>query len=229
MLAEPLEGAPGAGFRYSNSNYQLAAAILEVVSGTSYARFVEDNLWGPVGLADTGFSGPETSSTVSPAVGKLPERLLASHWGEQGLFSSARDLFRSRQALRTGKLLSEASLTELFSPILPIGEGQSALGWFIGTSAAGSRMVFTRGNDDFGANSLIYDCPDQSGVERVVWFESDVQLLKGCCQSNANLSPPGEVRAGGVSLSGEPSNQRNGAADLSMAATPNAPYYRAQV
>jgi len=175
MLAEPLEGAPGASFRYSNSNYQLAAAIVEVVSGASYAHFVEDNLWAPVGLTDTGFSGPETSSSVSPPLVQLPERLLVSHWGEQGLFSSAGDLLRWYKALRAGQLLSESSLTDLFSPIVPISEGQSALGWFIGTSAAGNRMVFTRGNDDFGANSLIYAYPDQDVVIVILTHAGDAE------------------------------------------------------
>ena len=174
MLAEPLEGAPGARFRYSNSNYQLAAAVVEVASGERYADFVQTKLWGPAGLTDTGFSGPATSS-VSPPMGELPERLRTAHWGEQGLFSSAGDLFRWSRALRSGTLLGEAGLTELFAPIVPIEEGHSALGWFIGTSAAGNRTVFTRGNDDFGANSLIYAYPDQGVVIIVLTHAGDTQ------------------------------------------------------
>jgi CubicO group peptidase (beta-lactamase class C family) len=56
MLAEPLQGPPGSGFRYSNSNVQLAAAIVEVSSGTSYADYVRRELWRPASLRSTGFA-----------------------------------------------------------------------------------------------------------------------------------------------------------------------------
>jgi hypothetical protein len=44
--------------------------------------------------------------------------------------------------------------------IAPVGEGEVALGWFIGHSAFGHLCVFTRGNEDFGPNSLIYFYPE---------------------------------------------------------------------
>ena len=40
----------------------------------------------------------------------------------------------------------------------------AALGWFEGTSTATGRFLFTRGNDDYGANSLIYAYLDRDIV-----------------------------------------------------------------
>jgi hypothetical protein len=48
----------------------------------------------------------------------------------------------------------------LFSPETAIEEGQAALGWFIGRTANGRTTIFTRGNEDFGANALIYAFPE---------------------------------------------------------------------
>lgn len=161
MLAEPLQGSPGSGFRYSNSNIQLAAAIIEVVSGMSFGDFTRRHLWRSAGLVSTGFAGDDGASGVYPIAGELPPRLRQAYWGEQGVYSSAGDLFRWYRALKAGRILRPESVQTLFEPVVKIGEGQAALGWFTGVSPAGQRMIFTRGNEDFGANSLIYAYPNQ--------------------------------------------------------------------
>lgn len=167
LLAEPLLTAPGAGFNYSNTNFDLATAIVETVSGKSFASFVSAQLWTPAGLGRTGFSGPETTPRVYPVPGGVPPRLQVEAWGEHGVFSSVADLFHWYRALTAGRIVSAAGVKQLFTPIAKITEGHAGLGWFIGTSPAGNRMIFTRGNDDFGPNSLLYAYPD-TGVVIVV-------------------------------------------------------------
>jgi len=49
MLSGTLIDVPGHKFHYSNSNYQLAVAIVEIVSRQPYRRFVRDELWKPSG------------------------------------------------------------------------------------------------------------------------------------------------------------------------------------
>ena len=51
---KPLDFEPGTQFRYSNSGYVLLGYILEKVSGEKYAKFLQENLFGPLGMADTG-------------------------------------------------------------------------------------------------------------------------------------------------------------------------------
>ncbi len=160
MLAEPLAGPPGEQFRYSNINYQLAAAIVEIASGENYRSFVKERLWRPARLTGAGFSTPETAKDVSPIATPLPERLKRATWDEQGVYSTAMDLFRWRRALGKGDMLTPQSLTTLFEPVAPITEGEAALGWFVDRSPRGQKRVFTRGNEDFGANSLIYLYPE---------------------------------------------------------------------
>ncbi len=163
MLAEPLAGPPGSGFRYSNSNIQLAVAIVEIVSGRSYPDFAREVLWRPAALTETGFAGPGASATVSPVNGSVPPRLTQAFWGGEGVFSTAPDLFRWIRALRHGRVLGAAAMREMFAPArgATISEGAAALGWFTGRTTRGSPFIFVRGNEDFGANSLIYVYPDQ--------------------------------------------------------------------
>lgn len=161
MLAEPLAGLPGERFRYANSNFQLAAAVVEIVSGRDYQSFVRAEFFEPIRMTNTGFGGPETWRLVSPATTPPPERLQHSFWGEQGAFSSADDLYRWTRALWTNRVLGAQSTALLFAPAIPIGEGHAALGWFDGATARGTPFTFTRGNEDFGANSLVYVYPEQ--------------------------------------------------------------------
>ena len=51
----PLEFAPGSQYSYSNSNYIVLSAIIEAVSGQSYADYMEEELFTPLGLEDTGY------------------------------------------------------------------------------------------------------------------------------------------------------------------------------
>lgn len=167
MLAVPLIDQPGAKFHYANNNYELAAAIVEVASGIDYHSFARTRLFSRVPLHGTGFSGTALARGVAPARELTPPRLAVESWGDAGVFSTTHDLFTWYRALRAGRVLSPRSAAELFTPVTPIEEGQAALGWFVGKTAKGTDFVFTRGNDDFGANALLYAYP-QSGIVIVV-------------------------------------------------------------
>lgn len=173
ILAEPLAGPAGEKFRYSNSNIQLAAAIVEEASGQTYAQFVKDRLWRPAGLLNTGFAGSPGARLVRPIQGDLPVRLRKSYWGEQGIYSNATDMFRWYRSLIAGHVLKAASLDVMFKPVVKIGEGQAALGWFLGRDQRGNDFRFVRGNEDFGANSLLYAFPKSDFVIIVLTHAGD--------------------------------------------------------
>lgn len=173
MLAQPLIDRPGNRFHYSNDNYQLAAAIVEITSGTSYREFVAQQFWGPLGMHDTGFNLTEGARAVVPAAKPTPERLQQDAWGEAGVYSTTRDLRRWYQALSGGRVLSPQSVTVLFAPETPIKEGESALGWFRGKTGRGTATIFTRGNEDFGPNSVIYSYPERQTLIVVLTHSGD--------------------------------------------------------
>ena len=56
---EPLEFRPGRKFSYSNSGYILLALIIENVSGMRYGEFLEENVFGPLGMRDSGHDSHE--------------------------------------------------------------------------------------------------------------------------------------------------------------------------
>lgn len=173
MLAEPTEIAAGSKFRYSNSNTQLLVAVVEVVSGTTYPNYVRRELWAPVRLRDTGFAGTSGAEKVIPVRGKLPPMLQRAYWGGQGVYSSASDLLQWYRALPTEKILGKVHAAAMFAPVVTIGEGTAGLGWFTGKTARGSEYHFVRGNEDVGANALLYSYPAQSIVIIVLTHEGN--------------------------------------------------------
>ena len=161
IMSLPLIEPPGTGFNYSNNNYQLAVAIIEKVTGKPYAEALRKAFLEPLSLHNIGQADAESSKTVLPTTGATPDRLMRSSWGGQGFYASADDLWAWFQALQSGAALSARSVDELMMKgLTPISEGEAALGWFVGENDFEHLHVFTRGNEDFGPNSLIYYYPE---------------------------------------------------------------------
>jgi CubicO group peptidase (beta-lactamase class C family) len=76
VMALPLVEPPGNGFTYSNNNYQLAAAIIEIASGKPYSEALHDAFLEPLSLHNVGQAGIETSKTFLPATNVTPDRLM---------------------------------------------------------------------------------------------------------------------------------------------------------
>ncbi|MBO4509272.1 MAG: beta-lactamase family protein [Spirochaetaceae bacterium] len=61
FVESPLLFQPGTHFLYSLS-HDVAAAIIEVVTGISYGEYLKKNIWEPLGLKKTFFAKPDNSS-----------------------------------------------------------------------------------------------------------------------------------------------------------------------
>jgi CubicO group peptidase (beta-lactamase class C family) len=173
ILSQPLADQPGARFIYSNDNYQLAAAIVEIVSHKRYEDFVPAELLKPAGLRNTGQTEAGRDPSVAPLRDGLPRRLLERRWGQEGFYSTTSDLLTWYRMLRSGEILTRRSVDQLFAPVTRIHEGEAALGWFVGTTDTGRRRIFTRGNEDNGPNALIYAYPDTDTVIIVLTHAGD--------------------------------------------------------
>jgi CubicO group peptidase (beta-lactamase class C family) len=52
---KPLDFEPGAKFSYSNSGYVLLGYLIEKITGESYEKFLQDNIFTPLGMKDSGY------------------------------------------------------------------------------------------------------------------------------------------------------------------------------
>jgi CubicO group peptidase (beta-lactamase class C family) len=121
-LAAPMQYEPGARWKYTQSGINVAARIVEIVSGMSFDRFLQKRLLDPLGMKNTTFY-PEhrptefraTGYSKNKETGKLePAPYLAEYSGKDsnpplgngGLFSSGPDYARFCQMLLNGGSLN---------------------------------------------------------------------------------------------------------------------------
>jgi len=155
---EKLSAPPGTKIIYSDTGLYLVGEIVRRVSGLPLDQFVQREVFGPLGMTDTGFNPPrsklariaptevENGVPVRGVVHDPRARRMAGVAGHAGLFTTAHDL-----ALFARMMLNEGSLgsTHVFKPETvrlwtsvqtpPGVAGRRGLGWDIDTSYSGPR------------------------------------------------------------------------------------------
>jgi CubicO group peptidase (beta-lactamase class C family) len=120
----PLEFEPGSAFTYSNSGYFLLGFIIEKVTGKPYERVLQENIFTPLQMHNTGYdgfnkvlpkraSGYELWNLVYENASYLD---MSIPYAAGSLYSTVEDLALWDQALYTDKLLSAPSKALLFTP-----------------------------------------------------------------------------------------------------------------
>jgi CubicO group peptidase (beta-lactamase class C family) len=103
ILSLPLEYPPGTHYRYSDDDYQLLAAIIEVASGVTWEDYIKRELLEPARMRSTSFQGGDWG-----------------HKGANGMRSTARDVYRWVTAIHEARLFGRAESTELESPLMHV-------------------------------------------------------------------------------------------------------------
>jgi CubicO group peptidase (beta-lactamase class C family) len=126
---------PGTQWSYSNSNYFVLGAIIEKLSGQSYAANLEQYIFQPLGLTNTYFSVPPAAqsaigytlnqTSVVPAL--VADRSAAFAAG--ALSSNVYDLVAWDNALITGKVVSPASFMAMTTPVSSAIPGGGSYGF----------------------------------------------------------------------------------------------------
>ncbi|MHB9098451.1 MAG: serine hydrolase domain-containing protein [Syntrophales bacterium] len=124
-----LKHAPGAMAVYCNDGFTLAEMIVERVSGRKYLDFLNERIFKPLGLKNTGIgvgaiTGKPIASYYDPKTGKMHPPEALSILGAGGLSSTAEDLCRFADAFSVkGRLLKKASLAEMKKAQPPTSRG----------------------------------------------------------------------------------------------------------
>lgn len=161
---DPMLFAPGERFDYNNSGYFLLGAIIEKVSGQSYAQFLDQRIFTPLGMAHTAYEGNERTKGPRAAghskgeTGFGPARPLSmtQPYAAGSLVSSVDDLALWDKAIADGKLLKAASWKKAFTPY-KLANGKSTgygYGWDIGKLNGAARIAHGGGINGFSTYAL---------------------------------------------------------------------------
>jgi CubicO group peptidase (beta-lactamase class C family) len=140
----PLESQPGAKFRYGYQ-HDIQGAVVERISGLTFDRFLQQRLFAPLGMVDTGFGvaaekrgrlvplyaydreqklvPAKEQGAFTPVAGEKPAYLS----GAGGLYSTMSDYMRFAQMLANGgalkgvRILAPSTVKLMMSDLLPEG------------------------------------------------------------------------------------------------------------
>ena len=159
----PLEFAPGARFKYSNSGYFLLGMVIERASGKSYGQYLHENIFAPLGMAHsqfddnrrlvpgraTGYYSRGTEFISAPFIDPTVT------FSGGGITSTTGDLLRWDQALYSYKLLPQQARDEMFTA----NQGGYGYGWQV-RERFGRRTLDHSGSFN-GFSAYILRFPDE--------------------------------------------------------------------
>jgi CubicO group peptidase (beta-lactamase class C family) len=159
---KPLEFPPGEKMNYSNSGYVLLGYLIEKITGDTYEHFVQQNIFTPLGMKDSGY---DSNSAIirNRAAGYSPGpngrvnagfiHMSIPH-AAGALYSTTEDLLRWELGLFGGKLLSSASLQKMTTP----AKNNYAFGLVV--LGVDGHKTFTHGGGIEGFNTMLAYLPD---------------------------------------------------------------------
>jgi CubicO group peptidase (beta-lactamase class C family) len=176
----PLDARPGEQYAYNNIGYVLLAHVIEQVCGQSFAAFLEQAIFTPLNMRNTGYE--DSSSGVAlcytDRYATLAGRSLSPTIsdGAGGLYSTVEDLFLWDRALYTDRLLPRTELERMFEPYVPETDDDPSFGYGYGWGVwedRGRPVVFATGGGPAFA-TLIVRYPEDELAEIVLTNQGDI-------------------------------------------------------
>jgi CubicO group peptidase (beta-lactamase class C family) len=162
---EPMDFAPGEQWAYNNSAYFLLGAIIEQVSGQTYAEYLSEHIFLPLGLSHSSYGDPgrltpgRVAGYTGGTSGYQPMAYLSmtQPYAAGSLLSNVDDLFTWYEAVMSDKVLSPGMRQLAHTPyVLNNGESTNyGYGWFIG-NIQGSPMIEHGGGINGFVTSSLY-------------------------------------------------------------------------
>ncbi len=147
----PVTANPDKRYRYCNTNYVVLASIIEKVSGLSFAQYMKDHFFKPLGMENTFVRTAADSANVVYSYqynGALwPPDFTDGPVGDKNIYSTCRDLLKWDQALYDGRIISPALLDSAFTPYSNEKPGikNYGLGWHLLILPNGKKVIFHNG------------------------------------------------------------------------------------
>jgi CubicO group peptidase (beta-lactamase class C family) len=162
---------PDRKFSYNNSNYIILSAIIEKVSGMSYAEYLTQTIFKPLDFKNT-YISPNIPDTLGVTKGFEGNRLIKKDYfdevtGDKGIYSSIDDLRKWYHALANHCIINEETTKLAFTPQSNEHRGNRNYG-------LGFRMVT---EDETNEAKYIYHNGWWKGYNTVFWFSPTTETF----------------------------------------------------
>lgn len=166
LFSSKLLSKPGEKHAYSNVGYSILGRIIEIVSHQSYEAFVNEHLFKPAGMFQTGYLLPkwnvkQISRSYNRGIFDRESAIIRYqkdgdiNWhlkANGGMNSTQNDMLLWYKALKTTKIISKASFKKLTTDHIS-GYGY---GWGIKKSKDHGKRISHNGSNGAYAHSIIW-------------------------------------------------------------------------
>ncbi len=174
LFATKLLSKPGEKYSYSNTGYSILGRIIELVSNQSYEAFINEYLFAPAGMKQTGYLLPNWDSkkiawsynrgileSESPIFKYQKDNDITWHLkANGGINASQNDMVLWYKALKSNKILSEESLKKLTTSHIHFTSGKYeygyAYGWTVRMLENNIKRLTHNGSNGAYSHSLIW-------------------------------------------------------------------------
>jgi len=162
IFATDLLFIPGEKYSHSHAGYSLLGVLIERVSGVKYEEYLNTKFFSPLGMTSTGYVLPNWDfSNIANGYRKCRNwgKPMDLNWGTEGpywnlkanagLLSTAEDLMKWQEALKTDAIFNDVELEKFFYPHIREGDARSyySYGWVIIKSKRGTDVYAHEGGN----------------------------------------------------------------------------------
>jgi CubicO group peptidase (beta-lactamase class C family) len=170
--------APGERLQYSNAGYVLLGVVIEEVTGRAYPEVVTERMFGPAGMADSGFFRLD-EAWPDIATGYLPPERPGDPWrsniysipvvggADGGAFATAADIDRFLRAYDAGRLVGPELRDVMLTPHAR-ESGELAMGYGVWLRGDGPGRQFGHGGGDPGVEVIARRVPEADATAVVL-------------------------------------------------------------
>jgi CubicO group peptidase (beta-lactamase class C family) len=166
VAKKPLLFPPGTKWSYTNTGYVLLGMLIEKVSGMSYAEFLQQKIFAPLGMKNSGYDNAATVIAHRAAGYQQKDGTIVNAgfidmtvpFAAGGIYSTVEDMFRWNEDLSHG-LLSTASQKMMFDVYPETTVSNSHYGYGVVITERFGEELYYHGGGVFGFASVIQRYP----------------------------------------------------------------------
>jgi CubicO group peptidase (beta-lactamase class C family) len=140
-------------FKYSNTNYAVLAKLIEIVTEMPYKSFMQKYIFKPLGMEHTFVFDPADGLPASASISYKynwqaePVMFADGVYGDKGIYSTARDMYKWDQSFYQNKLLNNETIELAYGPCSfeKAGVKNYGLGWRMLCFTNGNKIIYHNG------------------------------------------------------------------------------------
>jgi CubicO group peptidase (beta-lactamase class C family) len=142
---------PGIHFSYCNTNFSLLALLIEKITGSTYADYLNRSFFIPLQMKHTYvFSLADTLKAVPSYNWRGTQEaftFLDQVYGDKNIYTTPRDLLTWDRALRSNLIFTPETLEQAYAPYSneKTGTHNYGLGWRMNIFPGGNKMIYHNG------------------------------------------------------------------------------------